>query len=226
MNLDMQAWTINKCSPFRPAAYFFLTLLISALMSVGCTLLDSGPYEEDFSEAGSWGIGRSADVEGQVQNEVYEMHVKSNHGLYLASAGENFADGIFELEATQISGPLNNGYGMLLRVDESSDAFYVFEVSGDGYIWIGYCENLCVDDAVALVGGDWFPSPAVKTGHHATNHLRVVVEGPKMTFFVNGVEVGRTSDNRLTEGDIAVMVEALGEGNIRVAFDNYRFTPN
>ena len=48
----------------------------------------------------------------------------------------------------------------------------------------------------------------------------------EMSFFVNGVEVGRTSDNRLTEGDIAVMVEALGEGNVRVAFDNYRFTPN
>jgi hypothetical protein len=226
MSLDMQARIMKIFAPFRPTGYFFVTLLLTALMSVACTLLDSGPYEEKFEEAGSWGTGRSADVEGQVQNDVYEMHVKSNHGLYLASAGENFADGIFELEATQIAGPLNNGYGLLFRVDESSDTFYVFEISGDGYVWVGYCANLCEDDAVALVGGDWFPSPAVETGHHATNNLRVVAEGPKMTFFVNGVEVGRTSDNRLTEGDIAVMVEALGEGNVRVAFDNYRFTPN
>ena len=222
----MQALTMKNSFPFRPSLYFFFTLLLTALLSVACTLLDSGPYEENFNESGSWGTGRSADVEGQVQNEVYEMHVKSNHGLFLASAGENFADGLFELEATQLAGPLNNGYGMLLRVDESSDTFYAFEVSGDGHVWIGYCANLCEDDAVALVGGDWFPSPAVETGLHATNQLRVVADGPKMTFFVNGVEVGRTSDNRLTEGDIAVMVEALGEGNIRVAFDNFTFTPN
>jgi len=43
---------------------------------------------------------------------------------------------------------------------------------------------------------------------------------------VNGVEVGRTSDDRLTEGDIAVMVESLGESGVRVIFDNFRFTPS
>jgi hypothetical protein len=46
-----------------------------------------------------------------------------------------------------------------------------------------------------------------------------------MTFFVNGVEVGRTSDSRLTEGDIAVMVETLGERGVRVVFDNFKVTP-
>lgn len=212
-------------STLRQYKYLLLTLLLTALSGVACGLLDSRPYEESFESPGNWGSGRSSEVEGQVNNDVYEMHVKSNHGLYLASAGEMFADGTYELEATQIDGPLNNGYGMLFRVDEPSDSFYVFEISGDGYVWIGYCVNLCDDKAIALVGGDWFPSPAVATGLHARNNLRVIAEGPKMTFFVNGIEVGRTSDNRLSEGDIAVMVEALGEGNIRVAFDNFKFTP-
>jgi len=226
MNSLTQDRTMKNNSPIRSIGFFLFTLLLTGIMIAACSLLESGPYEETFTEAGSWGIGHSSDVEGQVQNEVYEMYVKSNHGLYMASAGENFADGLYELEATQIAGPLNNGYGLLFRVDGTTDTFYVFEVSGDGYIWIGYCENLCEDDEVALVGGDWFPSPAVETGLHATNQLRVVADGPKMTFFVNGVEVGRTSDNRLTEGDIAIMVEALGEGDIRVAFDNFKFTPN
>ena len=70
------------------------------------------------------------------------MEVRSNAGLFMATAGESFGDGVYELEATQIDGPLNNGYGMLFRVDESSDSFYAFEVSGDGFIWIGWCRAL------------------------------------------------------------------------------------
>jgi hypothetical protein len=195
------------------------------LLVVFVTACRSGEYEETFDKVGSWGSGRSTDVVGEVENGVYEMLVKSNSDLYLATAGESFGDGVYEVEATQIAGPVNNGYGFLLKVDDESDSFYVFEISGDGWIWIGRCAELCETEQVALVGGDWFRSPAVNQGLQATNNLRAVVDGSLMTFYVNGVEVGRTSDDRLTDGDIAVMVETLGESGVRVIFDNFRFTP-
>lgn len=204
-----------------PKPIFFCALFLALLV----TACQSGPYEETFDKTGKWGSGSSADVEGQVDNSVYELLVKSNSGVYLATAGESFDDGVYEVEATQVAGPLNNGYGFLFKVDEETDSFYVFEISGDGWIWIGRCADLCESEQVALVGGDWFRSPAVNQGLQATNGLRVVVDGTLMTFYVNGVEVGRTSDDRLTEGDIAVMVEALGESGVRVIFDNFRYTP-
>jgi hypothetical protein len=207
---------------FGRIAFVFFALAFSTM---ACSSLNTGSYSESFDSPGNWGSGSSADVQGSVIDGSYDLLVKNNHGLYLASAGENFADGVYELEATQIYGPLNNGYGMLFRVDEATDSFYVFEVSGDGYVWIGYCQELCETDAVALVGGDWFRSPAVKTGLMATNQLRVVVDGPQMTFFVNGTEIGRTADSRLSEGDIAVMVEALGESGVHVLFDNFSVNP-
>lgn len=197
-------------------------LLVLVLFVSGC---QSGQYEETFDKAGDWGTGRTADVVGEVDNGVYEMLVKSNSELYLATAGESFGDGVYEVEATQIAGPLNNGYGFLFKVDEETDSFYVFEISGDGWIWIGRCVDLCETEQTALVGGDWFRSPAINQGLQATNLLRAVVDGNLMTYYVNGVEVGRTSDDRLTEGDIAVMVETLGESGVRVIFDNFRFTP-
>ena len=141
-----------------------ILLIVFAMTAMACSVLDSGPYEEGFDAAGSWGTGASSDVEGRVSDGLYEMLVESNNGLYYASAGERFADGVYEVDATQIEGPLNNGYGTLFRVDDESDSFYVFEVSGDGYVWIGYCTDLCESEAVALVGGDWFRSPAVKLG--------------------------------------------------------------
>lgn len=210
---------------FAATTHPLVIVLILAITSISCSLLASGPFNDTFDSAGNWGSGSSPDVEGQVKDGEYEMLVKSNHGIYLATAGKNFSDGVYEVEATQIGGPLNNGYGMLFRVDESTDSFYVFEVSGDGYVWIGYCSDLCETDAIALVGGDWFRSPAVNTGLHVKNRLRVEADGPQMTFFVNGVEVGRASDNRLTEGDIALMIEALGQPGVKVAFDNFSVEP-
>lgn len=207
------------------ASSVLTTLLILFVSLSACGQERGAPYTETFETIGNWGTGRSTQVEGQVRNNAYELYVKSNHGLFLASAGKKFGDGIYQIEATQLEGPLNNGYGLVFKLDEEKDAFYTFEISGDGYIWIGYCEGLCEDTAIALVGGDWYPSPAVLTGRHATNRLQVIVERPLMTFLVNGVEIGRTSDTRLAEGDIGVMVEALGEGNIRVAFDNFEFSP-
>jgi hypothetical protein len=197
-----------------------MVLLVSA-----CSSRDNGPYEEDFEGEVTWGTGMSNDVEGQVTDGAYEMFVKSNQGVYMATAGKRFGDGVYVVDATQIDGPLNNGYGLLVRVDESDDAFYALEVSGDGYVWIGYCRELCKAEATALVGRDWFRSPAVKTGLQETNKLKVVIDGIRMTFFVNGLEVGRAVDDRLVQGDVAVMVEALGQPGIRVVFDNFSYTP-
>lgn len=213
---------MKRLQPRHPGL-FLLLALVPGLMLAACR---SGPYEETFDSTGDWGVGNTPDVRGMVDNGVYEMYVKTNTDVYLATAGENFGDGIYEVEATQIDGPLNNGYGMLFMVDAESESFYMFEVSGDGWIWIGRCADRCETEQVALVGGDWFLSPAVNQGLQATNNLRVDVRSPRMTFYVNGVEVGRTSDDTLTEGDIAVMVEALGESGTRVIFDNFKFTPH
>lgn len=205
----------------RPLAF----LIVLALTSMACTVFGSGAYDESFDSAGTWGTGVSTDVEGGVSNGVYEMFVKSNQGVYMATAGQTFDNGVYEVEATQVDGPLNNGYGLLFRVNEDNNSFYALEVSGDGYVWIGYCSDLCKSEDDAIVGGDWFRSPAVKTGLHETNNLKVIANGSRMTFFVNGLEVGRAVDDRLEQGDVAVMVEALGQPGVRVIFDNFSYTP-
>ncbi len=199
--------------------------ILFAIFGSSCNSAGSKGYVETFNAQGKWGVGHSDDVLGMVSNGFYDMTVKDNYGLYLATAGENFSDGIFEVEATQLSGPLNNGYGMLIRVDYDTDSYYVFEVSGDGFIWIGYCTDLCNEVSESLVGGGWFRSPAVRQGLLETNHLKVLAEGSRLAFFVNGMQVGRTSDSRLIEGDVAVTVETLGRGDVRVGFDNFVVTP-
>ncbi len=179
-------------SCYRPSLVILVGILLIVFGSA-CNSPASKQYVETFNAQGKWGVGQSDDVLGMVSNGLYDMTVKDNYGLYLATAGENFSDGIFEVEALQLSGPLNNGYGMLIRVDYDTDSYYVFEVSGDGFIWIGYCTDLCNEVSDSLVGGGWFRSPAVRQGLLETNHLKVLAEASRLAFFVNGIQVGRTS---------------------------------
>lgn len=204
----------------------FLTLVILLLLLSACGLLPvNGPYHETFDEAGQWGVGDDLNVEGQVENGVYDFLVKRDTGLFWATAPVTRGDGIYEVEATQVEGPLDNGYGMLFRFDPEDDDFYIFEVSGDGYVWIGRCAGGCSEASLPLVGDGWIESAAVKQGLDQTNVLRVRAEGANLIFFVNGEEVGRVTDNTLDEGDVGMMVETLGQGGVRVRFDNFKVLP-
>src|SRR5690606_25435443 len=116
------------------------------------------------------------EASGEVTGGRYEFLVNANLGLFWATAGERMADGVYQVEATQLEGPLDNGYGMMFRVDGDNSAFYLFEVSGDGYVWIGRCENSCEEEQ-PLVGNGWIASEAVNQGLDVTNVLRVRAEG-------------------------------------------------
>lgn len=204
-----------------PAAF----LLVLALVSLACAPLGlGGSYHETFDSLGSWGSGNDADVEGNVNNGRYELFVKAESGIFWTTAGQNFEDGVYEVEATQVGGTLDNGYGLMFRVDNDTDSFYLLEVSGDGYVWIGRCADACAQTE-ALLNDGWFESTAVNQGLNTTNHLRVHAEGANMIFFVNSQEVGRITDSTLRQGDVGLTVETLGEGGVRVAFDNVKVTP-
>jgi hypothetical protein len=198
------------------------TFIVLALLA-GCTAI-TGSYEETFDDPGNWTEETTFEAETNVTGGRYEFMVKSELGIYWSTAGVNIGDGIYSVEATPLDGPLDNGYGMVFRAEDDAQSFYIFEVSGDGFVWIGYCVDACAEQA-SLVGDGWFPSDAVRQGVDVTNTLRVRAEAANMIFYVNDQEVGRVTDSTLQRGDLGVIVETLGVGGVLVAFDNYRVTP-
>ena len=197
-------------------AWWFLPQLLSPV--------ETEPYTEAFDEVGSWTAGEGASSEGLVADGVYEMIVDISGDSFWTTAGRNFADGVYQVEATPLEGTEDNGYGLLLRVDAASERFYMLKVSSDGYVYAGLCSDSCADQQ-ALVDRDWFGSPAVVPGLGATNTLRVVAAGSHLTFFVNDVEVGHVIDETLEAGDIGLLAETFTPGGLRVAFDNITVTP-
>lgn len=203
------------------ASLLFLVALATIL--AGCRKAVS--YNETFDAPGKWRTGNDADAIGEIHDGVYDLTVAADDVIIWTAAGEDFADGVYQVEATQVDGPLNNGYGMLFRLDDEKDDFYLFKISGDGYVWIGRYRNGGEGEAEPLIGEWWFESPAIQQGLDKTNTLRVKAEGGNMIFFVNNQEVGRVTDDAFNHGDIGLMVETLGLGGVQVQFDNFTVTP-
>ncbi len=180
-------------------------------------------YTETFDSIGSWHTGADTYTGGQITDGVYDLHIIGDDVSRWTSAGKNFADGVYEVEATQVDGPLDNGYGLLFRADTGKGDFYLFKVSGDGYVWIGRYAGEMEDQTI--IGNHWFESPAVKTGLNQTNKLRVRAESGNLIFFVNDNEVGRVTDNSYPSGDVGLFAQSLGFGGVRVHFDNLSVTP-
>lgn len=215
----------------RWLAFFLVAVAGLAIIAVVIWYLGSrGPvaektdYNETFDAAGTWIVGDDPTAQGQVKDGVYDMYVELSGDIFWVTAGRTFADATYELEATPTEGTTDNGYGMLFRVDSESGNFYVFKVSSDGYVYIGLCQDNCAQ-STALVDRDWFASPAVKQGLDQTNYLRILADGPQMTFFVNDTEVGQVVDDTLKKGDIGLVVETFTPGGLRVAFDNFNVSP-
>lgn len=198
-------------------AAFFL-LLILAACGGGET------YLETFDAPGSWRVENSGDVTGEVRDGVFDFLVTADELTSWTTAGKNFSDGIFSVEATQVAGPDNNAYGLLFRVDDENDDFYAFQISGDGFVWIGRYRNGGADEAEPIVNDWWFESPVINQGN-ATNKLSVQAEGQNLIFFINDQEVGRVTDDAFSSGDIGLMVRALGVGGVHVQFDNVSVEP-
>lgn len=202
-----------------------LILAVAALFGLsGCRGGASGlPFVETFDEPGAWGTGEDAFSIGAVTDGVYDFTVLENDVTRWASAGKNFGDGVYELEATPVEGPLDNGYGLIFRADAEAGDFYLFKVSADGYVWIGRYKGGA--EEVTIIGDHWFESPAVLRGLNVTNVLRVQAEAGNMIFYVNEQEVGRVTDTTFASGDVGVLVQTLGGGGVRVLFDNLSVRP-
>lgn len=198
-------------------------IVLLALLA-GC-LGSTAAYRETFDEPGSWRVGSDGDVEGQVIDGKYDLLVKADVLFAWTTAGKRFGDAVYEVETVQVEGPLNNGYGMLFRVDDTRDDFYVFEISGDGYVWIGRYRNGGDDETTPIIGDWWFESSAINQGLGVVNRLKVDAEGANLIFYVNDQEVGRVTDTSFSQGDVGLMVETMGAGGVRVQFDNFFVTP-
>jgi hypothetical protein len=185
----------------------------------GCTAESPLPWDDDFSNPASGWRAEADDSalvaygEGVMQIVVHEP----NH-LAWTAAGRDLSDVLVTVEATQVDGPDDNEYGVLMRLQDN-DHFYCFAISGDGYFRIA----LYQDEDRELLSGDWLPSRYINRGQ-ATNLLEVSCEGDRLTFLVNGFELGQVRDGALDHGDVGLYAGAFFQPGVEIHFDNFEAT--
>ena len=177
------------------------------------------PWADDFSDpASGWQAESDASAEVGYHEGMMRILIRSPNRLAWASAGRGFSDFRLAVEATQVAGPDDNEYGVLVRMQDP-DHFYRFSISGDGYYLVNRYDG---EEWVAL-GGDWTPSDAIYRGA-ATNRLEVVCQGARMAFLVNGVQLVEVEDSSYSQGDIGLYAGSFFEPDVEVYFDNLTAT--
>ena len=199
-------------------------LLILSLLVLLMAACSQSAYEESFATPGNWSVGDDGVASGKVEDGVYKLSVSQDSATFWATAGEEFKNGLYSVEATQVGGPIDAGYGMLIRVDNEADSFYKFAITSDGYARVDRCLSQCAEE-VTLVENWWFETDTIIQGMNETNVLSVEANGGNLIFRINELEIGRVTDSILSEGDIGVFIETLGIGGVTVDFDNYKVLP-
>jgi len=199
---------------WRIVVFATLVLLLAAC-AAGAG--DGLPWADDFSNpASGWQAESDSSAEVGYSDGGMRILVKVANSLAWASAGRALSDLYLTVEATQIAGPDDNEYGVMVRMQDPQH-FYRFSISGDGYYLVSKYDG----QEWRPLGTDWTPSDAIHPGA-ATNLLGVVCQGAQLTFLVNGVQLAQVEDKSYTRGDIGLYAGSFFEPNVEVQFDNLR----
>jgi hypothetical protein len=126
----------------------------------------------------------------------------------------SFDDFRYDVDATQVSGPDDNAYGVIFRYADDRN-FYLFAISGDGHASFRKLVDLAWTTIVP-----WTEFPGIVTAGAATNHITVVAVGSQFSFYVNNEKLFEASDSSFSAGGPGVFAGSFSEPNVHVAFDN------
>lgn len=197
-----------------------LLLWVSACTPSTPSDLTPLPYTDEFDNPTSgWETLSDLSAEVRYDRSALRILVKQENLAQWSFAGKRFADGVLEVEARALGGPLDNGFGVIFRAQDAKN-FYHFAISSDGYWRAGI-----VKEGEWRHWFDWQPHPAVKGGAER-NQLRVVMQGARFDFYVNDQLLGSQEDDAFKAGDVGVFALSLiGGPGVDVAFEWVRVSP-
>ena len=177
-------------------------------------------YEDDFSDPSSgWDDAFDRNTVKQYGNNKYYVEVTTSNLVAWGLANRDVADFRLQVDATQESGPNNNGYGVLFRFGDR-DNYYRFDISGEGFFLLSKFNE---GEWTTLV--PWTASSAINVGQ-TTNTLMVEAIGDRIRIFANGVDLAEAQDDSLAHGNFGFFANTFSDPNLIVSFDNIKlWTP-
>lgn len=177
--------------------------------------------ENDFSSSDCFDTPSDQDVKRSLDGEQLNIEILTPQIFAWSNCtAQEFSDFVLEVDATQVGGPDNNDYGIIFRYNSSTNEYYTFQISGDGYYMVNYSGATPEASFILL---NWAAIPDVKKGN-STNHLKVSAIGDEITVYVNDVMVGFVRSNILKSGYVGLSAGAFDVANVKISFDNLKIT--
>jgi 3-keto-disaccharide hydrolase len=219
----MNVWAFGAGSRFDSRLALLVTVALVCVVGSlsGCGGAGSPAQESwitTFDDGAGWNLSSDAVADVSIVDGALQVHIFSPGQLAWTSSQSDWQDCHVEVSATQVSGPVDNEYGILMRMDDD-ESFYAFSVSGDGYVRAAQYD----DGLWSLLSPDWTPSDAVNEGT-ATNRLEVIAVGPDFEFRVNDQIVLEVQVPDGKGGPIGLYAGAFSEGDVVIAFDDLNVT--
>ncbi|NHZ72121.1 MAG: hypothetical protein GWP17_03435 [Aquificales bacterium] len=211
---------------FRRPLFTVYCLLFTVLLLAACGGDDAVPEEDDIifsdqfipGETGDWLVEGDDVGQTAVIDQKLIISIDQPNTLQYTTLTEpvlnNFS---LEVDAQQIAGNPESSYGILARM-RGADQFYRFEITSSG---LYMAERHNADGSWSQYLEDWTESPAIKQGLNTVNRLKVVANGPNLSFYVNDTLLHEAYDNGVgLEANIGLDAGTFGQTGLQVAFDN------
>jgi hypothetical protein len=174
-------------------------------------------FQDDFARASSgWDRYQDSLYSSDYIDGVFRISIAAPDTNAWATPGLDIGDVRIEVEATKVSGPDDNVFGILCRYQDSQN-FYFFLISSDGFAGVGVRR---AGETTLLSGLAMTPSEAVLQGS-ARNHLRADCFGDQLDLYVNGQAVAHAVASDWLRGDVGLIAGTYAEPGVVIDFDNF-----
>jgi len=180
-------------------------------------LLYAAAFDETFADEWEQAQGRES---AELIDGALRVSIGVDGDGVFAPALPDFADFDVSVDALPLEGPLDNGFGVLFRLQDPAN-YYALFISSDGYYKVER-----VVDGVARDISTWIPSEALRVvddangsftvdaGEAQPNTLRVVARGDTFRFYVNGTPLELCIPNA-PDGKSTYVAGACVDGEMR-----------
>lgn len=202
--------------PFSAEPTPHLQALPSPMPTLGASM-----FQDDFSDPAS-GWHSFFDTEGlaDYSNGYFRIFVDLPNTFVYSYTDLYYENIIVETQASKVGGPENNYFGVICRMSDVNN-FYYLVISSDGYYAIGRV----LRGEETLIGMDSWQYNQFIRGGQTTNNLRADCLGNELTLYANGVRLARVQDQTLTNGHVGLIAGTLGSvQGTDILFDNFLVT--
>jgi hypothetical protein len=174
-------------------------------------------FSDDFTGASSWHqLSNALGSKITLEHQGLRISVNMADYDYWTTPGKSFNNVIVAVDGSKLGGPDNNVFGVICRY-QSSEKFYAFLISSDGYYGVLKVKE---GNYLLLSGPNMAYSEHIIQGR-GTNRIRADCSGWSLSLFVNGVQLVNVSDLEYLYGDVGLIAGTEEEPGVDILFDNF-----